>query len=352
MAIARGKHPFPSRTRQLRPAAPKVLLLLSSGRLGRRQNTLPSLSTVVEGLAAFLGIRCRILAHTLLVFRFIVMPSVIPLTTFHLGPGALGTELQRRGLALSMAPEGWNLHHADEVAQVHTAYAAAGATWLVTNTFGASRPRLEASGLSACVWEINRRAAELARSAPGGLPVIASVGPTGAGSPHVWEAAYAEQVEHLAQGGVDGFLVETIVHCHEGTAAVRAARAVGAGLVVASFTPGPEGALLDGSSPEEAAEAWLAAGADVVGANCGTGPESILAAARRLVTMSVAPVYAAPSAGLPLIEAGVPRYNLTPDAFADAAIQLREAGVLLVAGCCGITPEHIRVAVHRLAPGA
>ena len=272
--------------------------------------------------------------------------------TFSLGPGALGTELQRYGLPLNTASDGWDLIHPDRVTQVHRDYVSVGAAWLVTNTFGANRTRLEASGLVTRLGEINRRAVELARKSSADLPVLASLGPTGAVSAGEWEVAYTEQVRHLVDAGVDGFLIETIIRRDEGTAAVRAARAAGSGLVIASFTPGPDDLLLDGSSPEAAAEAWLASGADVVGANCGTGPDSILAATRRLLKANLAPVYAAPSAGLPLMEAGVPCYTLTPDAFAQAAIQLREAGVLLVAGCCGTTPEHIRAARLRLSEQA
>ena len=114
----------------------------------------------------------------------------------------------------------------------------------------------------------------------------------------------------------------------------------------ACFTPSPGGGLLDGSTLERAAAVLADAGAGIVGVNCGAGPASLLDPARRLAELRLAPVMAAPGAGLPTFEAGRARYALTPDAFAKAAIQFREAGVSFFAGCCGTSPEHLCAAVR------
>jgi len=190
------------------------------------------------------------------------------------GDGAMGTMLQALGLELGQCPERWNLERPSAVAGVHVAYAEAGAGWLRTNSFGANAARLAAVGLRDQVREINALAVALARAAAPGIVLVGSVGPSGAAGP--WDALYAEQAEALAGAGVDGFVVETIVRLDEGTAAVRAAASTGAGPVIASFTPGEDGRLMDGATPEAAAAALVRAGAVIVGVNCGTGPASLL----------------------------------------------------------------------------
>jgi 5-methyltetrahydrofolate--homocysteine methyltransferase len=265
-----------------------------------------------------------------------------------LGDGAMGTMLQAAGLPLGAAPERWNLERPEAVTWVHAAHAAAGAQWATTNTFGANGLRLALSGLGTRVEEVNRAAVQCARAGAPGLTVLGSMGPTGTARVQSWEKAYREQAEALAGACVDGFMVETIVLPAEGAAAVRAAVATGAGPVFAAFTPGDDGCLLDGTSPETAAEALFRAGAFAVGLNCGSGPESLLEGVRRLVRADLGPVLAAPNAGLPLIEAGRAVYSLSPDAFARSAIQLEGLGARFLAGCCGTSPEHVAAAARAL----
>ena len=262
------------------------------------------------------------------------------------GDGAVGTMLQAAGLPLDACPERWNLERPRAVARVHADYAAAGARWLTTNTFGGNRVRLERAGLASRVREVNAAAVAAARTGAPDARLLASIGPTGSFEPADWQAAFEEQVEALAGTEIDGFLVETIVGVGEGAAAVRATAAAGIGPVVACFTPGADGALLDGTSPEAAAEALVRAGASAVGVNCGSGPESLLEPARRLVAAAAVPVAAVPSAGLPKMVEGRAVYGLPTDSFARAAIQFREVGVRLFAGCCGTTPAHIRAAAQ------
>ena len=143
------------------------------------------------------------------------------------------------------------------------------------------------------------------------------------------------------------FLVETIVSRKSGEIAVNAA--LGSGLpVIASITPGRDGNLLDGTRLEDAAVIFYRSGAWAVGLNCGSDPEHIREPVRRLTALQEGPVLAAPNAGLPRVANGSVVYDLPPARFAEAAIQFEELGARLIAGCCGVTAEHIRAASDAL----
>jgi methionine synthase I (cobalamin-dependent) len=276
------------------------------------------------------------------------MRNILTLGDGTVGDGGMATSLQARGLALGTAPELWNLTHSEEVIAVHRNFAAAGAAWVQTNTFGGTRTRLALAGLDHELVQVNREAVRCAREGAGeNVPVLASLGPSGARS-GAREADYAEQCEVLAEAGVDGYIIETIVSLEEGLAAVRSAVRCGAELVIASYTPDPEGRLFDGAPPELAGEALRGAGASVVGVNCGSGPESLLVPLQRLAGARLGPLFAAPNAGVPLVSDGGVSYGLSPDGFARHAIHFREVGVQFIAGCCGTIPEHVRAAAAAL----
>ncbi|MBM3457080.1 MAG: hypothetical protein FJX77_00890 [Armatimonadetes bacterium] len=272
-----------------------------------------------------------------------------PADTGEVGDGALGTELQRRGLPPGEPPERWNWVRPDQVRAVSAAYAGLGVDWLRTNTFGANRPRLALHGLEASVERANREGVRLAREAGAGRPVavLGSVGPTGSAAAAEWRAAYQEQFEYLAAAGVDGVVVETVVRSAEGRDAVELAVRQGLGRVLAAYTPGPGGRLLDGSDPERFARECLEAGAAAVGVNCGAGPESLLGPIAQLAAVGVGPLYVAPSAGIPVLSEGVFQYPVGPDGFQKAAIQFRERGVRILAGCCGAGPGHLAAVLER-----
>lgn len=273
--------------------------------------------------------------------HLLTSPTVI------VGDGGMATQLQTRGLQVGESPERWNLTRPQDVIAVHRAYAEAGAQWLQTNTFGGTRSRLDNSGLGSELVQVNREAVRCARAGADGVPVLGSVGPS-CGEPADWDRLFTAQCEALAAEKIEGYIVETIVSLAEGVAAVRAAAATQAGPVIASFTPGAAGTLLDGAAPEAAAVAFLEAGAAAVGVNCGDGPASLKPVVTRLVALGLAPVLAAPNAGLPASTAEGLRYALTPDGFARAAIEFQRIGVRMLAGCCGAAPEHIRAAVAAL----
>jgi 5-methyltetrahydrofolate--homocysteine methyltransferase len=274
--------------------------------------------------------------------------------------GAMGTQLQARGLPPGDCPELWCLTHPDVVQAIHRAYAEVGSDIVECNSFGASRYKLRHYGLADRVGEINRAAARLAREvADGRQYVLGSVGPTGAflepvgdESAEAFATAFREQIEALEAGGADAVIVETMTAIEEAAIAIRMARAHTALTVLASFTfdPQPSGdyATMMGVTPERAVEAALEAGAHIVGANCGTGGRDMVAVIRRMkaAAAGAVPLLAMPNAGMPVLEGGRTIFRETPEETAAYAVALVEAGVSVIGGCCGTGPEHIR-AIRR-----
>ena len=207
--------------------------------------------------------------------------------------GGMGTLLQDAGLEDGAPGELWNLENRDAVRTAHAAYAEAGARLLTTNTFGGTRPRLEMHGLGDRVGEVNRTAAQIARSVADerGLLVAGDLGPTGEllaplGTLTREEAQelFAEQLVGLVEGGIDLVLVETLSDLGEAEAALAAARKVAPGLPVAvtmSFDTNLR--TMMGVRPADAVTHLAAAGADAVGANCGRGPEEMEIIAAEMV---------------------------------------------------------------------
>ncbi len=280
-----------------------------------------------------------------------------------LADGALGTELQRAGLEPGGCGECWNVDRPDAVRAIHRAYADAGAEALLTNTFGGTRIALDRHGAGERTTRLNRAAAALAREVAGpDRWVVGDIGPFGGFlqplgeySPDAVEAAFREQAEALLEGGADGLLVETMTALDELVLAVRAGRAAGAPFVIASMAfdatkVGPR--TMMGVSPEEAAAAALDAGADALGANCGSnldlaGYADILRRYRAAALDAV--LLCRPNAGTPRREGSAVVHDLGPEALAADAPGLVEVGAGIVGGCCGTTPAHIAALKRALA---
>jgi len=280
--------------------------------------------------------------------------------------GAYGTALFAAGLLDGHCPEIWNDSHPEVVRGIHRGYFEAGSDLVETNTFGATRLKLGEYSeryrhdVGARTRELNAKGAELARSVcpPGGY-VAGSIGPTscvpaeyGVGenvaSDEDYLTAFAEQAEALAEGGVDLFAVETMMFPQEAAAAVRACKAAADLPVMATMFFQYEelhdrDRTMWGESPAEVARHLLAAGADVVGMNCGRGPDRAVTIIREMRTVTDAPLVAYPNAGLPVTVGGRTTYELGPEEMAKDYPALLDAGASIVGGCCGSGPEHIRL---------
>ena len=276
--------------------------------------------------------------------------------------GATGTYLQSRGLG-DGDPEEWNANRPDVVREMARDYFDAGSDLVLTNSFGGTRVRQRHYGFEDRVSEFNRLAAEHARSqTPAGRFVVGSVGPTGEvlndplkddpiGESEMYEA-FAEQITALADGGVDAVNIETMIDVEEAKIAIRAARE-NTDLVVFStmfFDKGPRGFFtMMGTPPEVAMRELVAAGADVVGANCGNGVDVMLELARLLRAATDAPLLVHSNAGIPIAKGGEVVYPESPEYMAPRLkAMVDEAGVNIVGGCCGTGPAHIRALVKAI----
>ncbi len=275
-----------------------------------------------------------------------------------LADGAMGTVLYARGIFINRCYDELNISDPGLILAVHEEYLQAGAEILESNTFGANRFRLGRHGLGAKVAEINAAGVRIARQAVDHLKekqageawVAGTVGPLGVrleplGKVGLDEAraAFAEQIGALAKAGVDLLIIETMPALNEAHEALEAARETAPGLpVVIMVTVDDEGNCLDGASPEQAAALLTEWGAGAIGVNCSTGPATVLTAIEAMRSATALPLAAMPNAGLPRAVEGRNIYLCSPEYMASFARKAIAAGVQMVGGCCGTTPNHIR----------
>jgi methionine synthase I (cobalamin-dependent) len=279
-----------------------------------------------------------------------------------LSDGAIGTMLQAAGLMPGASPEIWNVEHEDRLRVIHTAYADAGAHLLTTNTFGGTRPRLALHGLEDRVHELNEAGARLAREVAdsSGALALGSMGPTG----ELMEPLglythdqvvdlFAEQAAGLAAGGAQLLLAETFSDLGEVRAAVEGAHRAAPDVPMAvTMTFDVKGHTMMGVSPSQALHEIAAMGVELIGGNCGSGPEEI----EQVMTVMSAErsggvlLLAQSNAGLPQLVGDEFRYGGTPEVMARYAVRMQELGVDVIGSCCGSTPAH--TAAMREALGA
>src|SRR6266581_5540932 len=267
--------------------------------------------------------------------------------------GAMGTWLYSKGIFINRCYDELNLSQPDLIRSVHHEYLQAGAEIVETNTFGGNSYRLERHGLGGKVREINFAGARLAKEAAKSFDawVAGSVGPLGIrieplGKTSFQEArdAFREQITALLEGGVDVLMLETFGYVEELHQAILAAREVNPKIpVIAQVTVDEDANCLDGSTPELFAPRLEEWGADVIGCNCSVGPVAMLDAMERVRAATSAPISAQPNAGIPRSVEGRNIYLCSPEYMASYARKFVAAGVRLVGGCCGTTPDHIRV---------
>src|SRR5918994_5901275 len=269
----------------------------------------------------------------------------------HVLDGAMGTMLYSRGVFVNVCYDELTLKQPSLVQEVHETYVRAGAEILETNTFGANPVKLSGFGLEERTEEIYRSAAGLAhRAARGRALVVGAVGPLGIriepwGSTARSEAVahFARQTTGLAEGGVDGFILETFSDLEEIHAALEAARAAAPDLpVIAQMTVGEDGNTSYGTPVETIAARLIEWGADVVGLNCSVGPAPMLEAIERMSDVTTTPLSAQPNAGLPRAVGDRRIYLASPDYMAQYARRLLASGARFIGGCWGGPPEHIR----------
>jgi methionine synthase I (cobalamin-dependent) len=283
------------------------------------------------------------------------LTSLLARRPWLLADGATGSNLFERGLQSGDAPELWNSDHPDRVAGLQRAFVEAGADIILTNSFGGTRHRLKLHKAEDRVDEINEKAARITRAEAdrGGRTVLVggSMGPTGEileplGPLSVEAAreAFAEQAAALARGGADLLWIETMSSVEETEAAVAGARATGLP-VVATLSFDTNGRTMMGITPSELAGLHRKHNLAACGSNCGTGPSELVACMLNLASASDpdAILVAKANCGIPQFRDGEIRFNGTPELMAQYACLSLDSGARIIGGCCGTTPEHLRV---------
>jgi len=279
--------------------------------------------------------------------------------------GAMGTMLQSFGYTTGDPPEKWGVEHEESLRRVHSEYIEAGADIILTNTFGGSRPKLEKYGLGSEVEQLNRDLAQIAvdeaSKAERKVYVAGDVGPTGEFMEPIGMLTesdmieiFSQQIRALAQGGVDLIFIETMMDPNEAAAAVKAAKKVCDLPVFASMSYNVDKKgfrTMMGTSPEQAVKILIEAGADVVGANCGDVLASMMPSLiRQMKEAGAKLVVVEPNAGVPRIIDGRTVFPQTPQEMARSVPEMIEAGADVIGGCCGTTPEYIRL-IARIVKG-
>ena len=272
-----------------------------------------------------------------------------------LADGATGSNLFDRGLQSGDAPELWNAEHTERIAALHRAFVSAGADIILTNSFGGTRHRLKLHKAEDRVGELNEKAARIARieaDAAGRVVLVGgSMGPTGEIleplGPLSWEAAraaFSEQAIALARGGADILWIETMSSAEETEAAIAGAQAVDLP-IVATLSFDTNGRTMMGLTPADLAALRHRPHLAACGSNCGTGPAELVACIVNLATAAdpTAVLVAKANCGIPQFVDGEIRFNGTPALMAHYACLALDAGARIIGGCCGTTPEHLRV---------
>lgn len=271
--------------------------------------------------------------------------------------GATGSNLIAAGMRRGACPEQWMLTHRQAVLELQRGYAAAGSQIIYAPTFTANRHYLAMHHLAEEHDRINQELVALTKSAAGGALVAGvmttlgkSLAPVGSITDTELFEIYTAQARALCLGGVDLFVVETMLGCAETVIALEAVQGVCKLPVMCSFTVEADGRTYFGDDAVEGAQTLAAMGASAVGVNCSGGAAQILSVVRNMVQAVELPVLAKPNAGMPeILPDGTAHYDMTPARFAAEMAPLLAVGVRLVGGCCGTTPEDIRALAALLA---
>jgi 5-methyltetrahydrofolate--homocysteine methyltransferase len=274
--------------------------------------------------------------------------------------GGWGTYLHSLGLEVGECPEIWNVTQREKVLSIPKSYIEAGADMVLTNTFGAHPVRLEHYGLQDRAFELNEAGAAISREAAGDEHfVLGSIGPSGAiimmeeiPEETVYDG-FRIQVEALAKGGADAICIETMSEIAEACLAIRAAKEFTDLEVICTFTyqktvQGYYRSMM-GVSPADMITAVKEAGADIIGANCGIGFDQMVEIVKEIRAADKStPVLVQANAGIPVIKNAKTVFPETPEMMRPKVKELMNAGANIIGGCCGTTPEHLRVIVSEI----
>jgi len=274
--------------------------------------------------------------------------------------GAWGTFLQKMGLQPGECPESWNLKYPDKVQQIAQSYIDAGSDMIETNSFGGNSFKLAYFGLESQVYEINKAAAEISRKAAGPeRHVLGSIGPTGkmlVMGDVTYEELYEsfkEQAIALEAGGADALVIETMSDIEEAKAAIKACRENTRCEVICTMTFEKSGDneffTMMGVTPEAMTTEMVDAGATIIGANCGNGMENMIGITKAIRSINPEiPVLIHANAGVPVYRNGETIFLESPEITASFVKKLIDAGANIIGGCCGTTPEHIRMIAEEV----
>ena len=265
--------------------------------------------------------------------------------------GAVGTRFYDKGIYINRSYDELNLTSPDLVREVHSEYVKAGADIIETNTFGATRHRLQQYSLEGKLREINIAGAKLAREAAGeNVYVAGAVGPLdlriepyGPTSFDEAKEMFKEQISALLEGGVDLFVLETFSDLSEIHQAIKAVKELCDLPIIAQMTIQTDGNTIFGAGAELITQRLDEYGADVIGLNCGVGPTHILTALDKMRSVTTKKLAAQPNAGLPRDVQGRQFYMCSPEYMSKFAKRFIKAGATFIGGCCGTTPQHIKL---------
>ena len=282
--------------------------------------------------------------------------------------GATGSNLQKQGMPAGECPEKWILEHREIMIALQRAFVDAGSNIVYAPTFTANRIKLREYGLEEQIHRMNLELVALSKEAVRDKAYVAGdltmtgeqLAPIGRLDFEDLINIYKEQIGYLVEAGVDLLVVETMMSLQETRAALIAAKEVSDLPVIATMTFESDGRTLYGTDAATAAIVLESLGADAVGTNCSTGPDKMLEVIRSMAEVTTVPIIAKPNAGLPsLDENGNTVYDMEAERFGECMQALVEAGASIVGGCCGTTPDHIRMTreavgsmkiMHREAP--
>ena len=265
--------------------------------------------------------------------------------------GATGTNLQKMGMPMDVCPEQWIIRNRPQVQALERAYVDAGSQIIYAPTFAASRIKLKEYGLEDQVVPMNRALVEMALEAAGGRCFVAGnltmtgqmLRPLGTLPFEELVDCYKEQARAIADAGADLFVIETMMHIGEARAALLAVKEVCDLPVIVTMTVESSGKTMYGTDAVTALVTLQSMGADAVGLNCSTGPDRLLPLVEQMKPYAAVPLVVKPNAGLPKLITGETVFDMGKEDFARHMKALVEAGASIIGGCCGSTPDYIRL---------